>query len=213
MQHRISQKMTADEMRDLIDERMRHSTEMFNKHFSDLPDDLSMIVLKGHLLVEQRLNAILAHHARPSADLASVGLRFHQKVALAKALVPNVNFYPAEFWNFAKLLNQLRNDFAHELEPRKLEEHLKSARTMAIAAFKKAFDPKYFSMPETDEGKLKMLIGFWLGLLSPLDSLIHLVEQLKTYNVNLSRLDEMLRERWLKLIDPAAEPPFGTDNK
>jgi hypothetical protein len=49
--------MTDNEMSEMIDQRLRHSREMFDKHFSDVPDDLSMIELKGHLLVERRLNA------------------------------------------------------------------------------------------------------------------------------------------------------------
>jgi hypothetical protein len=174
---------------------------MFNKHFADLPNDLSMIVLKGHLLVERRLNAIIVHHVRPAADIASVGLRFFQKVALAKALVANVNFFPPDFWDFATLLNQLRNDFAHDLEPPKLEGHLKVAKTMAAAAYKKAFDPKSFSMPETDEGKLKLLIAVWLGILASLDSLINVVEKSKRYDVDLPNIGQILRERWLTLAD------------
>ena len=205
--------MTDDQMRALIDERLHHSRAMFDKHFGDVPDDPSMIVLKGHLLVERRLNAIISHHTRPSADIASVNLRFPQKVALAKALVANVNLFPPDFWHFAKLLNQLRNDFAHELEPPKSEEHLKAARTMAAAVYKKAFDPKSFSIPETDEKKLKMLIAVWLGILGAVDSLITLLEKSKTYSIDLPRLGQLLRERWSKSTQSADEFPPDTSNK
>jgi hypothetical protein len=99
-------------MRALIDPRTRQSKDLFIKHFSELPDDLSLIVLKGHLLVEQHLTAIISHYAQPSADIAKVGLRFRQKVELCKALVPSF-FFLDGFWDFVHLLNHLRNDLAH----------------------------------------------------------------------------------------------------
>src|SRR5437588_11395104 len=113
--------MTEDEMRALIDPRTRQSKELFIKHFSELPDELSLIVLKGHLLVERHLTSIISHYAQPSADIAEVGLRFMQRVAIDKALVPSV-FFRQEFCNFVNMFNDLRNDLAQQLEPTKLEK-------------------------------------------------------------------------------------------
>src|SRR5262245_22004535 len=108
--------MSEEEMRALIEARTRQSKEVFIKHLSKVPDEFSLIVLKGHLLVEQSLTAIISHYAQPSADIAKVNLRFLQKVALAKALVPSFFCIPQDFWNFVDLLNHLRNDLAHQLE-------------------------------------------------------------------------------------------------
>jgi hypothetical protein len=188
--------MTEDEMIALINRRTRQSKELFTKHFSKVPDDLSLIVLKGHLLVEQSLSAIISHYAQPSADLANVNLRFMQKVALAKALVPSF-FFLQEFWNFVKLLNNLRNDLAHQLEFKRLEQHRASLRTM-FTAHQKFF--KVESCP-TDEAKLRMLISLWLGVLDPMDALIHAMEQSKVYNIDLLRLTELAREQCQKWPD------------
>jgi len=189
--------MTEDEMRALIDPRTRQSKELFIKHFSELPDELSLIVLKGHLLVERHLTSIISHYAQPSADIAEVGLRFRQRVALAKALVPSF-FFPREFWNFVNLLNDLRNDLAHQLEPKKLEKHRESLRTM-YEVHRKFFQAKSYP---TDEWKLKSLIPLWLGVLDPIDALIHAREKSKVYSADLRRLTEVAREQCQKWPEP-----------
>jgi len=193
--------MTEDEMIALINPRTRQSKELFIKHFSELPDDLSLIVLKGHLLVERSLTAIISHYSQPSANIAKVGLRFVQKMALAKALLPSF-FFPQEFWNFVHLLNQLRNDWAHQLEPKKLKEHLESLRAM-FEAHRKFFEAKSYP---TDEAKLKELIPFWLGMLDPMDALVHAMEKSKVYNMDLRRLAEVAREQCQKWPDAGNAP-------
>jgi hypothetical protein len=76
---------------------------------------MEMIVLKGHLLVEQLLTALLSHHCHTSAALRDANLRFYQKMHLVKAMISPL--FPDECWQWVELINQLRNDFAHELEP------------------------------------------------------------------------------------------------
>jgi hypothetical protein len=48
-------------------------------------------------------------------------------VALIKAIV--ILPVPDELWPFLKLINQLRNDIAHDLEP-ELKKHLETVRAM-----------------------------------------------------------------------------------
>ena len=134
------------------------------------------------MLFEQYLTSLISHYARPSADLAEARLTFTQKVALAKAFV--IVPFPREFWDLLKVLNQLRNDFAHELESKKLREHLKLVRGMASAH--RAKTEKQLSMYETDEGSLKMIITYWLGALLRVDVQIHIMETSKTYAVSFS---------------------------
>jgi hypothetical protein len=40
--------MTEDQMRALVDTRTQQSKDLFRKHFEGVPDELSLIVLKGH---------------------------------------------------------------------------------------------------------------------------------------------------------------------
>jgi hypothetical protein len=182
--------MTEEQMIALINPRTRESKDLFTRHFSELPNELSLIVLKGHLLVEVSLTAVISHYAQPSADIAKVGLRFAQKVALVKALAPSV-FFPPGFWDFVHLLNHLRNDFAHQLEPRKMEEHLELMRTMFSVRQKSLGWESY----PTDEAKLGMLISLWLGVLDPLNAFVHAMEKSKVYATDLQKLAQILREQ------------------
>jgi len=181
--------MTEDEMRALINPRTRQSKDLFIKHFSDLPAELSLIVLKGHLLVERSLTSIISHYAQPKADVASLRLGFTHKVKLAKCLVPSF-LIPQQLWSFVDLLNQVRNDLAHNLEPKNLDKRFESLRTM-FATQRQIFDVE--DLP-TDEAKLKKLIELWLGVLDPIDALIHAIEKSKRYDINLLRLAEIARE-------------------
>lgn len=169
--------MTEDEIKVVLEERATHWRDLADKNFSGI-SELSLIVLKGHLLLEQLLTALISHYARSSADLSEARLQFTQKVALVKAFV--VFPFPSEFWGLLKVLNQLRNDFAHELQPKKLEEHLKVVRAMA-SVHRKTTEKQFLSVFDTDEGSLKMIISYWLGFLTPVDSLIHIMERSKTY--------------------------------
>jgi hypothetical protein len=141
------------------------------------------------LLVEQSLTAIISHYAGASGDLAEARLRFSQKVALVKAFVGWAFPVEVEPWDFLKLLNRLRNDFAHELEPKKLAAHLRVVRAMALARWNQEQELSL----ETGAGNLKFIISFWLGVLDPVDALIHTMEKSKAYTADLSRLGQLLQ--------------------
>jgi hypothetical protein len=169
--------LTGDQIEKILEERTTHWRDLSDKHFANV-SELSLIVLKGHLLLEQLLTALILHYARPSADLREARLQFSQKVALVRAFV--IFPFPSEFWGLLKVINQLRNDFSHELQPKKLEEHLKVIRAMA-ASHRKTTEKRFQSLFDSDEGSLKMIISYWIGFLTPLDSLIHIMEKSKTY--------------------------------
>ncbi len=83
-------------------------------------DDLTLIVLKGHLLIEERLLDLV--RAKLEADdpaLKEARLRFSQLLPLARA-ASGRDQYPW-FWEALEKLNALRNDLAHHLEPKQVE--------------------------------------------------------------------------------------------
>ena len=100
------------------------------KHFPD-GADLTLQVLKGHLLVEELLRDIfellLAH---PEAMQGSRGTRLecHQIICLVQAMTKHSSSEPW-FWDAAKRLNGIRNDLAHSLEPKSLDEKVASLIT------------------------------------------------------------------------------------
>jgi len=121
--------------------------------------------------VEQLLTALLSHYCHTSAQLGEARLQFRQKMGLVKAIVSPP--LPEECWKMLKLINQLRNDFAHELEPPKLQQHLESVRAIA-EPHRKAAPNEFQFVFDTDEGRVKFLISFCIGFLASVDSVIHL---------------------------------------
>ena len=92
----------------------------YDEHMPDT-DDLALVVLKGHLLVEEVLveltDLVLPH----SQELDNARLTFYQRACVVKAAIPSK---PDDCWPLVFALNSLRNDLAHNLEPPKLQAHL-----------------------------------------------------------------------------------------
>jgi hypothetical protein len=60
--------------------------QRFFTHLLPAGDDLTLIVLKGHLLIEEQLNARLQDLARKPEPLSEARLRFHALSKLCMAL-------------------------------------------------------------------------------------------------------------------------------
>jgi hypothetical protein len=84
-------------------------------------DDLALIVLKGHLLVEEQL-VDLTKRALPHPKHLPDDLSFNLRSRVVRAAVPHKSNDVC--WGLILKLNQVRNDFAHSLEPPKLQKHL-----------------------------------------------------------------------------------------
>ena len=91
-----------------------------------LPDttDLTLIVLKGHLLGEELLDAIIQSHCKDASVLQGVEIGHLVKIKLAAALTGDIG---AQFvWNMCEKLNSLRNALAHKLEHPLAKKRLES---------------------------------------------------------------------------------------
>lgn len=83
-------------------------------------DDLTLVTLKGHLLVEEEINAILSMKLREPKALFSARLSFSQRLAVLKALSGSGADQPFRFAAIDRL-NTLRNQLAHNLDPEEVE--------------------------------------------------------------------------------------------
>ena len=98
--------------------------ELMARIVSHLPDegDLTLIVLKGHLILEEELNAAVAAKVPDPKYVLDAELEFAQLLSVAKA------FYfcaaDAWLWGSIKKLNSIRNAMAHTLEPQGVDEKL-----------------------------------------------------------------------------------------
>lgn len=84
--------------------------------------DLTLIVLKGHLIMEEQLQWIIEDTLRQPEILQDARLEAQQKIVLAQAFFAGG---PDELmWKNISRLNSLRNKFAHTLEPDGLEQSI-----------------------------------------------------------------------------------------
>jgi hypothetical protein len=83
----------------------------YDKHMPQT-DDVILIVLKGHLLIEEQL-VDLANWALPNPQFLPKFM-FYNLAKVVRAAVPQRSDDPS--WELILKLNQLRNDLAHKLE-------------------------------------------------------------------------------------------------
>lgn len=105
------------------------AVERFQKHMPK-GRDLTLLVLKAHLLVEAELNEVLELILRNPDALYRARFTFIQRLRVLEATSPDPNISHLAFAISA--LNELRNTLAHQLEPSEVE---RKAALFTDAAF------------------------------------------------------------------------------
>jgi hypothetical protein len=113
--------ITNESFEDRIDRHMPRS------------DDLTLLVLKGHLLVEEGLDALLRVLLKNPEALAPANLNLFSRLCIVRALFGNTEMIDA-----AIALNNLRNKLAHHLEHPQVERLTNDF----ISRFEKRFSAK-----------------------------------------------------------------------
>jgi hypothetical protein len=105
---------------------MPEDINKFVKHVP-LKEDLTLQLLKGHLLVEEIVRDLLRIQLlNPDSLSGDKGASFdcHQCICLVEATrIKEENIYWV--WSAAKKLNKIRNDLAHSLEPAGIDDRIK----------------------------------------------------------------------------------------
>ena len=102
----------------------------FEKHFAGV-DELDMVVLKGHLLIEAALdNVITAIFFHPEY-ISNGRFGFGQKVQIGRGYCFRKDKLP--MWNVMLAVNNIRNEIAHNLEGSKKQNKLNQLRRLLIA--------------------------------------------------------------------------------
>lgn len=117
-------------------------------------DDITLITLKGHLLVEELLEELIASHCKnPAALEGDIG--FSVKLKFARALTGAEEL--SVVWTACQKLNSLRNALAHKLEHPEAQKRL--------ASFFAIFDDPNTEWQRTgsDSADLKRALVFLLG--------------------------------------------------
>lgn len=93
-------------------------------------DELTHVVLKGHLLIEEALDAVIALHLFHPEHFFDARLTFDKKISIARAF--NLRKHQLGEWDMLKAVNELRNNLAHNLDSPKQKSKLQRVRELAI---------------------------------------------------------------------------------
>jgi len=93
------------------------------KHHLERTDDPTLLILRTHLLIEERLRDVLARICRSADELPAARLSFHQVLSLCSAIIGR---HDDPAWGFVARLNKVRNRMSHHLDPGNLDELLGS---------------------------------------------------------------------------------------
>ncbi len=127
-------------------------------------DDLTLIVLKGHLLIEEQLTDMLEKRMTSKASaLKKARLQFSQLLAVVRGLT-----YVRErawMWTGISKLNSLRNDLVHHIEPKRVEALVKQI----IQALKVVVDLAPLGLRDNTAGRLRAAIALMYASLVTYD--------------------------------------------
>lgn len=101
-----------------LEEKHKELAKVFGKI-----DTESIVILKGHLLLEESLNFIIENFVHHSDFINKAKLTFYQKLNVARAM--SLTEQNNSMWTLIEKINTLRNDFSHRLESDKREEKIK----------------------------------------------------------------------------------------
>lgn len=96
----------------------------FRRFITLLPHgkDMVLVVLKGHLLIEEQLRHVVDEHVNNPNALANAQFSCSQIICLAEAFCAD-RAVPW-LWTALRHLNSLRNDIAHKIEPNRFQERI-----------------------------------------------------------------------------------------
>lgn len=120
--------------------------------------DITLIILKGHLLIEEQLFDQAASAMRDVSELKLSRLSFNKLVHLTKALFGKSN--DQRLWQAIEKLNMLRNELIHHLEDTKLQ-------TLAETFLRPCEEMmrRYAPTPESFDSRLRAAVAFLYGAL------------------------------------------------
>ncbi len=159
------------ERRKSIEERIKHvlpegsKRELFVNLIAQLEsDDAALIILKGHLVIEERITAVIEKFVFRPEHLDKARLTFAQKVNVARSM--SLDERGNSVWEMIEKLNALRNKLSHSLDG--------ESRAKAMEALKIGYMCECGGKLEEEEQDERV----WLaGVLSMSLGFVHAFEQ------------------------------------
>ncbi len=115
--------MHKDEKLGLVGPITPRRTDAARRFFTLLPrdQDLTLVILKGHLLIEEQLRQIIDERVEKPDALRDARLECYQAICIAESFFSERHDY---VWNAFKKLNKIRNELAHQTEPVGLDDRI-----------------------------------------------------------------------------------------
>ena len=160
----MSEEAHADRQR-FIEDALKHLDleGSYKEHFRGFlekleSDDAALIVLKGHLVLEERLTAVIEKFVFEPDFIDRARLSFAQKVAIARSM--SLDQSRNSVWELIDKLNTLRNKLAHSLDG--------EPRAKALQAVRDAFQKEVAEVHQEGQedervllsGAISMCLGF-----------------------------------------------------
>lgn len=175
----------SPERRQLIEEQIKDSTlkgssrEHFVRLIGELEsDDDALIIMKGHLVLEERITAVIEKFVFHPEYLDKARLSFAQKVNVARTL--SLDESGNSLWMLIDKLNSLRNRLSHSLDG--------DARTKAMKEFVDAYTRECDGkLNEYEDDSAVLLTGAIAMCLGFIHSVEQEVERFKEYVAMIDR--------------------------
>jgi len=116
-------------------EVLEHSVTITLKEY----DDMELVLLKGHLVLEQILNQIIMAHQLDTNRIAAMNLMFGKTLELVMALDSRIL---KDDYAHLKEINRIRNKVAHELFFKEYHNDLKNWASSVLGYKPKTIDTK-----------------------------------------------------------------------
>ena len=134
-------------------------------------DDLTLLVLKGHLLIEELISSTI-DGLLPNPDaLSAVQLTCFARIRLLMSMLPDDEIREGTLEAFEKL-NAIRNKFGHMLDPPQIEDHIGAFIGMVERRMQPESTAKDIPLPERLARAICFLCGqieavslFYIGAL------------------------------------------------
>jgi len=153
-------------------------------------DEVALVVLKGHLLIEESLGRIISWFVFHADKLDSARLSFAQQVWIARSM--SLDEADNTMWDLILAINGLRNDLAHNLHSEKRKSRVERVLSLYNAETRDLRSDERATETEEQHVVLSYAIGLCLGFLSAFEAE---VERFKEWLERLDRVVNRHRHR------------------
>jgi hypothetical protein len=164
-----------NEENELIDQQM----QSFIRFLDLLPKgpELELMILKGHLLIEEKLQDLIDSKVPYPQALKDARLTTYQVICITKSLFSHKT--ELWLWDFLFKFNKLRNDIAHKIEPQSIRDRMKDL----------ADSIKRTVYPETGLGTDHPFVEFYISLW-----VVYLILMILKESKDDDNLEELLKK-------------------